>query len=442
MKKPRFPLSMLLVLSLAATALLLPAPASFAAEQTIQNGTDNGSVRVAVQDEGTMAVWRYDGADWVEQSFGPYSKFSFLFLAGDNTAMLFTTNYDVPFWTPVSNTTSADNTTITTVFLAADNQVRITQTTTVTAGPYYRMQWAIENIGSDTYDDVRFTHGEDTYLAGNDQGEGHFDDTLKMVYVTNLAAGIADLMGFYASADTPFTHYFQGHYGTNYNRMYTWTMDNTVNPLNVDAGYSLGWMRATLAPGETWTIVAYEKFTQSVGVQIIAPAEQEGDPGDTLSYAFTVRNLDAGPADVDLSATSAHGWTTSVVDGSGDPLDNVTLAGGAETVVHVRVAIPSGAAAGTNDLLTLTATFGAGDTSADSTATNVAGEAVVDPPATPAPAAGDSDHWYSCGMVVGRDGKGNTGPAEGAGLILLYLAILLGPVTALKRFHRGKRTPL
>jgi hypothetical protein len=74
--------------------------------------------------------------------------------------------------------------------------VRVTQTTTVTAGPYYRMLWEIANVGSTTYGDVRFTHGEDTYLAGNDNGEGHYDNALKMD-VTNVAAGIADPMGIY-----------------------------------------------------------------------------------------------------------------------------------------------------------------------------------------------------------------------------------------------------
>jgi hypothetical protein len=421
MKRSRFPHSRFLVLSLAA-AMLLSATVSSALERTIQNGTDNGSIRVAVQDNGQMAVWRYDGSDWVQQTFGPYSKISILFLAGSDTAKRFSTGYYSPYWTAVSNTPNADNNVITTVFLVDDNTVRITQTTSVTAGPYYRMQWAIENIGSATYSDVRFTHGEDTYLAGNDLGEGHFDNALKMVYVTNVAAGIADLMGFYASADTPFSYYYQNDFSSNFTRMAAWTLDNTVNAANVDAGYSLGWMRDTLAPAETWTIVAYEKFTQAVGVQVIAPAEQGGAPGDVLTYSFTVRNLDAGSADITLSAASANGWTASVVNGSGDPLDNVTLAGGAETVVYVRVTIPSGAE-GLTDLLTLTATFGAGDTSTDSTSTTVSGAVV-----TPAAASHDSGH---CGMVVGTDGK-----------ILLYLAILLAPVAALKRFQRGKRTPL
>jgi len=427
------------VLGITMAVLLLVSTAALAAEQQVQNGSSTGSVRVAVQDTGRMAVWRYNGTTWVNQSYGPYSKYSLLFLAGDNTSMRFGAGLAGTTWTFVSNTKSADNTTITSVFLAEGNNVRVTQTTMVTAGPYYRMQWSIENIGSSTYSDVRFTHGEDTYLAGSDYGEGHFDNALKMVYVVNPGF-TADLMGLYASASTPFTHYFEGQYSTNYTRMTTWTMDNTVNPSNVDSGYSLGWTRTTLAPGQTWSIIAYEKFTQSVGVQVIAPAEQPAYPGGTLSYAFTVRNLDAAATTIGLNSNSANGWATSVVDGSGTPLPSVTLAGGTETVAYVRVTIPSGASGGTSDLLTLNATFGEGSTSSDSTTTVVTETAP--PPALDLQKDGMGAGWFgTCGMVVGRDGKEPMSAGESAGMIALYFALLLLPVGILKLVHGRKRLP-
>jgi hypothetical protein len=421
--------------------LLLASTVAQAVEQQVQNGSAVGSIRVAVQDQGTMAVWRYNGTTWVQQTYGPYSKYSLLFLAGDNTSMRFGSGLAGTTWTLVSNTTSADNTTITTIFLAQDNNVRVTQTTMVTSGPYYRMQWSIANIGSSTYNDVRFTHGEDTYLANSDNGEGHFDNALKMVYVMNPGF-TADLMGLYSSASTPFSYYFEGNYSTNYNRMSNWTLDNTVNPANVDCGYSLGWMRTTLAPGQAWSIIAYEKFTQAVGVQVIAPAEQAGSPGSTLSYAFTVRNLDAATTTIALSSNSANGWATSVVDGSGNPLPSVGLAGGTETVVYVRVTIPSGVAGGTSDLLTLNATFGEGGTSSDSTTTVVSGTAPAPPPTLTLQNGGLGAGWIgSCGMVVGHDGKRPMSGAESAGMIALYFALLLLPVGILKLFHGRKRRP-
>jgi len=50
--------------------------------------------------------------------------------------------------------------------------------------------------------------------------------------------------------------------------------------------------------------------------------------------------------------------------------------------------------------------------------------------------------WFgSCGMVVGRDGKGPMSGAQSAGMIALYFALLLLPVGILKLVHRRKRLP-
>ena len=423
--------------------LMLSAGISNAAEQTVQDGTAIGAIRVAVQDYGTMVVRRFSGTAWVNQTYGPQSKYSLLFLGGDNSSMIFGPGLAGTPWIAVSNTTSANNDAITSVFETPDGGVRITQVTSVKAGLHgCRMQWSIENIGSATYNDVRFAHGEDTYLAGNDMGEGHFDNALKMVYVTNAEAGVANLMGIYASASTPFSHYFEGPYPANRSAMRTWTMDNTVDPSNVDSGYSLGWTRATLAPGQTWTIIAYEKFTQSAGIQVIAPAEQPGSPGGPLTYAFTVRNLEGSPKDLFLNASSSHEWTTTVVDDSGNPLHAVSIAGGSETRVNVRVTPPTDAASGTNDLLTLSALSAEGNTGSDTTATVLPGAPVASSSSSPLPDPGMGSGIGSCGMVVGLEGTGAEGAVAGSGLIALYLAILLAPVGLLKGIHAKSRASM
>ncbi len=424
-------------LGVGAAILLLSAGVSFAGEQVIQNGAMNGSVRVSVEDMGRMAAWRFGGNAWVKQTYGVNSKYSLLFLDGDNPAMIFGGGRTGSLWIPVSNTTNADNTAITTRFRTPDGGVRITQITTVTPGPYYRMQWNIENIGSATYNDVRFAHGEDTDLAGSDHGEGHFDNALKMVYVADVASGTADLMGIYASASTPFHCYFEGYYSENQARMNSWTMDNTADPTGVDGGYSLGWIRSSLAPGQTWTIIAYEKFTRAVGVQVNAPAEQTGSPGDTLTYAFTVRNLDAGSRNISLSPFSSNGFAASVVDGFGNPLPSVTLGGGTDALVYVRVTIPAGAAAETTDLLTLTAAYDEADTGSDSTGARVAGATAVPPSTSNLPSRGMGNDASGCSVVSGRNGDGKRSAPENAGLVLLNTAFLLGPVFLL-RFLGGR----
>ncbi len=51
--------------------------------------------------------------------------------------------------------------------------------------------------------------------------------------------------------------------------------------------------------------------------------------------------------------------------------------------------------------------------------------------------------WFgSCGMVVGRDGKGPMSAGEGAGMLALYFALLLLPVGILKLVHGKRRFPV
>ena len=78
----------------------------------------------------------------------------------------------------------------------------------------------------------------------------------------------------------------------------------------------------------------------------------------------------------------------------------------------------------------------------------IGGEGSTPPPPTPTPTldlqnGGMGAGWFgSCGMVVGRDGKGPMSAAEGAGMIALYFALLLLPVGILKLVHGKKRFPI
>ncbi len=423
-----------------------------AATQEIRNGTSDGSLRVRVLDSGKMAVYRYDASQaglsngwrldngWVSQVYGPTSKNSYLFLAGDNTAMRFSTGDVGTSWTGVSNETVGGD--IVTVFDIPGTSVRVTQTVALSSGPYYRIQWEIRNTGATAFNDVRFAHGEDTYFGGSDSGEGHYDNTLKMVYVTNTAGGTTGLMGFYASASTPFARYYEAGFSENYNAMRAFTLDNTVNPNNVDCGYSLGWTRSSLGAGQAWSIIAYEKFTSAGAEQVIAPAEETGAGGGTVTFPFTVRNLDAASATFDLSAVSEHGWPTSVRNGSGAVISSVTIAGGDEANVFVRVAIPAGTDNGTTDLLTLTASASGLGSSSDSTTTVVSGSA-------PAPAPSSHSFDFSqegvgagwCGTVFRIGGGGGSGPLGGAAALTLYFALFLLPVAIARRLHRVRKAP-
>jgi hypothetical protein len=323
----------------------------------------------------------------------------------------------------------------------------LTQTVWVTGGTYIKMAWSIANQGSSTFSDLRFINGEDTYFAGSDEGAGFWSDSQRMVYVRNVSGGTNGLMGFYTDAANTPDMYHEGYYGDNYDMMLTGALDNAVDPdITVDSGYSLGWTRATLAPGATWTIEAYEKFVYSQDVQVVAPSEQTANPGDEVLYTFTISYFGTSAPTYDLTAVSEHGWPVVIRDSfNKSTISSVGFDGAGEVTVIVAVSVPSDAGPGTRDLLTLTATddTGEGDTSSDSTTTVIPGTAPASTPSLTLQTNGMGNGWIgSCGMVVGRDGKGPMSGAESAGMIALYFALLLLPVGILKLVHGKKRFPL
>jgi len=424
--------------------LLVFGGTSYAALQTIENGSTEGAIRATVRDNGMVGIYRLasDNVTWVEQIYGGDNKYFMLFLAGDNTAMRYTSTdaasewdpFD-PYLTPVSNTTAANNNSIITVMDAGTTGVRWTQTVTKTGGAYVIYRWEIANTGSSTFTDLRAIDGEDTYFAGNDNGNGFWNPSQRMVYVRNSSGGANGLMGFYTSAAYAPDMYHEGQYGTNYDIMATGTLDNVVEPSLVDSGYSLGWKRASLAPGETWVIEAFEKFITSGDVQVIAPSEQTVDPGTNATYIFEVSNFGVGTRTLNLTATSQNSWTTQTQDSGGTPISSITIPGGGSDNVTVIVSVPAGAAPGSTDLLTLTATDNTTPTvtGQDSTTTRVTGQGsdtvILFSKNTPSVGCGN--------IVVGRA----TTPGKSipmAGLFLMPAFVLLGGRWLRKRGKRNR----
>ncbi len=334
---------------------------------------DGDPLRIDSYDnDGRLAVYRLQSGSYVNQYFGENSWGSVLVLNGVGGGLKFGSSYfsGITLFTPVSNT-KPDDWTIVSVYDAGGTGVRITQTISYTNGnAYYRKVWQIENRGSTTYTDNRFLHGGDSYFAGIDSSRGNWNAALGMVYLTNPDLGVAGIMGFYGA--TPADHHYEDQYGSVRTAIGNGQLPDTVNPNYVDAGYALQWNRATLAPGETWTIVSFEKWTESGFVQVFAPAEQTGGPGSVINYQFAVANFQASDASFNLALTSSNGWATSLPGGN-----TVTVPAGGSVSVNATVTIPAGAAAGTRDILTLRATSQADGaiTNADSVTTIVPGQA-------------------------------------------------------------------
>jgi len=442
------------VLGMAIAFMLIASAAALAATQEIQNGTAPGSLKITVRDNGMTGVYLLDvdGVTWVEQIYGGDNKYFMLFLAGTDSAMRYTSTDSAsewdpfdPYFTPVSNTVSADGNSIVTVMDVGSLGVRVTQTATKTGASYVKFRWDIVNTGSTTFNDLRFIDGEDTYFAGNDEGAGYWDPVQRMVFVRNSSGGTNGLMGFYTDAANTPAMYHESDFGSNYDMMTTGDLDNTVDPNpTTDSGYSLGWTRTSLAPAATWTIEAYEKFVYSGDVQVIAPSEQTANPGDTVTYRFTVYDFTGSFITYNLTAISEHGWPVEIRDTNGNPITDLTFDGEPSFDVDVVVTVPSGAAAGTRDLVTLTARYTSEGIieGFDSTTTVIPGTTSTTP-SLDLQKGGMGAGWFgSCGMVVGRDGKGPMSAAESAGMIALYFALLLIPVGILKLFHGKKRFPV
>ncbi|MFC1896542.1 hypothetical protein ACFL0Q_07795, partial [Thermodesulfobacteriota bacterium] len=156
-----------------------------------------------------------EGPYLVNQYFYPYGLGSVLFLTDSSqTSTSWGGGYHYTNVTPISHT-KPDDWTIVTVFGAGATGVEVTQTITyVNGNAYFQRKWEVVNTGNETFTDVRFIHGGDTYFAGFDSSEGHYDPILNMVYLTNEEMGIAGIMGFYGGIGSSADRYCEDAFST------------------------------------------------------------------------------------------------------------------------------------------------------------------------------------------------------------------------------------
>lgn len=398
----RCPFFLFLVLS----AIVLSAPVAQAATQTISGIP----LQIACEDDGSMAASVWDGDEYIDQYYNGDSWGSLIFFDNGGSTLAYADSYHsdwssgagVVAFTPVSNsmpTAWQANT----VMDAGTSGLRVSQRVEYTNGAaYYKMTWTITNTSGTTYTNLKFLHGGDAYFADDDSAYSFWDDGLGMVYLKN--DGVSGLMGFYGGAGSRAAAYNGGYYHDGVDLAVAGQLDNTADPDLKDAGYHLQWNRASLAPGATWTITAYEKWTEAGDVQVLAPADEAGAPGSTVSLAFTVQNFQEISDTFDLSVASALGWTVSLAGGS-----TVTLDSGESATVVVNVTVP-GDVGDEIDTVTLTATSQADDavTNSDSAGVSGGGEA----------STGTEVHHHSCFMSASET-SGTTG-------MLLIAAAFLG----------------
>ncbi len=276
-----------------------------------------------------------------------YSPFpTYLFLNG--------TTHRITSFTEVSHT-KPDEWTIVAVYKNANPLVTITQTITYRNGDaYYKIVWDVKNESGTNFTDCRLIHGGDTYFGGFDSSEGNYDPTLKMVYLSNPDPNVDGIMGFYGAPSSPADHYFEGGYSENGSAMSSGRLPDTFVSSFIDSGYSLEWDRATFNNGETWSVTAFEKWTEAGMIQVFAPAAQDASPSQTLTYNFVLQNLQSSQDTFNLSLSSSQGWSSNI---SGS--NPVTVSANGSATVSATLTVPANAAANVQDTLTLTATSNA-----------------------------------------------------------------------------------
>lgn len=332
------------------------------ATQIINSNAPN-PLAIAVKDSGTPGVWVNQPNNTNQyQYYSTYSWGSIVWLNGTNTSGRYTTGYQGAPTTnsPVSNTKTGSGTTndpyvIATVVDLGSSGVRMTQRFSYINGDrYFTKNWVLTNSGASTYTDLRFFHGGDTYFGGLDSARSWWDSVNQMVYVNNNTFTNCGYMGFYANQATPAAGYYGGQFG--YGNIQAGTLaqlSNTADSAYVDAGYYLQWNRTSLAPGQTWTIEAYEYWSLPGSLAVIPPANAYVETNSIAVKAFKVHNLSTNAeSSIGLSVTGGN-WSVSLPGGT-----NITLAGLAVSNVNVNVVVPTNAPNGTNQEVVLTAVSG------------------------------------------------------------------------------------
>ncbi len=371
-----------------ALLLLLAASLSAATSATTANDiTINGDpLRITVANNLAMRVDRNEGGTFNPQYYSTYNTHLRCQTASATTV------YSSGSFSAVQNTVSDDSLSITTSATCGDQLLIQQRITYVDGTQQFTQRWTVTNQGQTTYTGVALRYGGDTYFANSDSASGYYDGNTGLVYCTNYnpQTGTADadgLMGMQPALDSPADAYYEAYYGTVTTALNDVVLDSLLNTVDhnfIDNGMALQWKRDTLAPGDSFTITMFQKWTSAGTVQVLAPTARNATAGVAIALPFTVQNLLANIETITLAATIPAGWSSTLPT-------SITLPAQSATTVTVSVTAPSDAA-GTTGQVRLTAT-----TSGTSAATNtdvvditvVASDAPsIAPPAATTPAAG------------------------------------------------------
>lgn len=327
-------------------------PSLVLADQTITGTASAGNLSVTVQDDGRMNVERYDGTNWESQIFGGSSKGSHLRINGSKCRLGYFSGTSA---TLVSNTQSGN--TITTIWSCLDNSQVKQETTYIDGNAYIGLKWTITNTSAETLSDLRFFHGEDTYLRGSDSGSGLWESASHSVGVTKQvppSSGNWQKLTLQGITE-PYGYDSQSYYQV-YMNIDSGALSNTLDTNEgTDNGYALEWRTETLDSSSSWIIRAYEKFgdVSAGGLLVSPPIAAEVGAGDSVDITYVVTNNTVSSEDANFALSmDLEGWSASLIS----PSSLVTIPAGESREVVVRVDAPSDANLEDTCRVTLTAT--------------------------------------------------------------------------------------
>ncbi|WMJ85864.1 DUF4073 domain-containing protein [Anaerocolumna sp. MB42-C2] len=252
---------------------------------------------------GNIDVYRYDGASFVRQYYTAAD--AILDVNGSLYALgtYFNRNKQMPIADQV-----ADEHSVITTWRTSSFELRQTVTLPSDTAQYIQLEWSVKNIGSTSMTNLHFLRGEDTFLAGGDNGAGYWEGATNSIGVSKVVNGVTQRL--YMQGITIPNSYMSTYYGSVQADVGNGSVLNKeINPYeSTDNGYALEWKNDRLNSDETWTIRANECFVSSAvlasGTSAVTCAS-----GAAITVGYTVNNSSAIPQPVSYSVEGPEGWT-------------------------------------------------------------------------------------------------------------------------------------
>ena len=284
----------------------LAAPLSgFAQIQTLGGSEVEGALKIECGNDG-MRVYAYLDGTWKQQTFSNNKSSMVHYEQGG------TFKYTAGYYQGLGMTCTKNENISPTVNerIWTGGSVKLTMRTTYASPSRAESyEFEIENTSGSALNNVKFFHGQDTYLGYSDAGGGFWNAAQGVVGVQKPAQDdpgrlIYQTMG---SASTKPDDYASANYGTVAGLVAQGSLNQTLDPnYTTDNGYAVQWNLGTIGAGETVTINAGE--TMAVGAALTATL-----PGSEIGTSVTVTGVVENAGDTAASGTlnvegDLQGW--------------------------------------------------------------------------------------------------------------------------------------